>query len=59
MEKLELKPEVRDKITLPKYNSARLPSQEYIEKIMKWNEEVLNKKIDLKYEDLVEGKFVK
>lgn len=59
VEKLELNPEVKDKITLPKYNIARLPSQEYIEKIMKWNEKVLNKKIDLKYEDLVEGKFVK
>ncbi|SCG83788.1 sulfonate/nitrate/taurine transport system substrate-binding protein [Proteiniborus sp. DW1] len=59
VERLELNPEVKDKITLPKYNMARLPSQEYIEKIMKWNEEVLNKKIDLKYEELVEGKFVK
>lgn len=59
VERLELNPEVKDKITLPKYNMARLPSQEYIEKIMKWNEEVLNKKVDLEYEDLVEGKFVK
>lgn len=58
VERLGLNPEVKDKITLPKYNMARLPSQEYIEKIMKWNEEVLSKKIDLKYEDLVEGKFV-
>ncbi len=59
VEQLKLNPEVRDKITLPKYNMARVPSQEYIEKIMKWNEKVLNKKLDLKYEELVEGKFVK
>lgn len=59
VEELKLNPEVKDKITLPKYNMARVPSQEYIEKIMKWNEEVLNKKVDLKYGDLVEGKFVK
>ncbi len=59
VEELKLKPEVKDKIMLPKYNMARIPSKEYIEKIMAWNEKVLNKKIDLKYEDLVEGKFVK
>ncbi|WP_352420390.1 ABC transporter substrate-binding protein [Proteiniborus sp.] len=59
VEKLELNPEVKDKIVLPKYNMARIPSKEYIEKIMNWNEKVLNKKTDLKYEDLVEGKFVK
>ncbi|WIV12387.1 ABC transporter substrate-binding protein [Proteiniborus sp. MB09-C3] len=59
VQELELNPEVRDKIVLPEYNMARIPSKEYIEKIMEWNERVLNKKIDLKYEDLVEGKFVK
>jgi hypothetical protein len=26
---------------------------------MNWNEKVLKKKINIKYEDLVEGKFVK
>ncbi|MFA5522933.1 MAG: ABC transporter substrate-binding protein [Tissierellales bacterium] len=59
VEELKLNPEVKDKIILPKYNMARIPSQEYIEKIMKWNEKVLGKKIGLKYKDLVEGKFVK
>ncbi|WP_186431495.1 ABC transporter substrate-binding protein [Clostridium sp. BSD9I1] len=59
IEKLKLKPEIKDKIILPKYNKARVPSKEYLETIMNWNEKVLKKKIDLKYEDLVEGKFVK
>lgn len=59
IETLKLNPEIKDKITLPKYHEARVPSKEYIEKIMKWNEEVLGKKINLKYEDLIEGKFVK
>lgn len=59
IEKLKLKPEVKEKIVLPKYNKARVPGKEYLENIMKWNEEVLKKKVDLKYEDLVEGKFVK
>lgn len=59
VEELKLNPDVKDKIVLPEYNMARVPSKEYIQKIMDWNEKVLNKKIDLKYEDLVEGKFVK
>jgi NitT/TauT family transport system substrate-binding protein len=59
IENLKLKPEIRDKVILPKYNKARVPSKEYLQSIMDWNEKVLKKKINIKYEDLVEGKFVK
>ena len=58
IEKLNLNPEIKDKIIMPKYNKARVPSEEYLQKIMDWNEKVLKRKINLKYEDLVEGKFV-
>jgi NitT/TauT family transport system substrate-binding protein len=58
IEKLKLSSEIKDKIIMPKYNKARVPSEEYLQKIMDWNEKVLKKKINLKYEDLVEGKFV-
>ena len=58
IEKLNLNLEIKDKIIMPKYNKARVPSEEYLQKIMDWNEKVLKKKINLKYEDLVEGKFV-
>lgn len=56
---LKLKPEIKDKIIMPEYNKARVPSEEYLQGIMDWNEKVLKKKVNLKYEDLVEGKFVK
>lgn len=59
IEQLKLNEAVKDKILLPSYNKARVPSKEYLTKIMNWNEKTLGKKIDLKYEDLVEGKFVK
>jgi NitT/TauT family transport system substrate-binding protein len=59
IENLKLKPETKDKIIMPKYNKARVPSKEYLQSIMDWNEKVLKKKINIKYEDLVEGKFVK
>lgn len=56
---LKLNPETKDKIILPKYNKARVPSKEYLQGIMDWNKDVLGKEITLKYEDLVDGKFVK
>ena len=59
IETLKLKPEIKDKIIMPKYNKARVPSEEYLQGIMNWNEKVLKKKISIEYEDLVEGKFVK
>lgn len=58
IETLKLKPEIKDKIIMPKYNKARIPSKEYLQSIMDWNEKVLKKTISLTYEDLVEGKFV-
>jgi NitT/TauT family transport system substrate-binding protein len=58
VESLKLNPAVRDKIILPKYNRARVPSENYLKSIMEWNERVLKKKINMNYSDLVEGKFV-
>lgn len=59
VEQLKLNPDVKAKITLPTYHEARVPSKEYMQKIMDWNEKVLGKKISLQYEELIEGKFVK
>ncbi len=59
VERLDLNPQVKDIIDLPEYHEARLPSEEYIQKIIAWNEKVLGTKIDLQYDALVEGKFVK
>lgn len=55
---LKLNPKVKNMMILPKYNKARVPSKEYLQGIMDWNERVLKKKVDLNYNDLVEGKFV-
>lgn len=57
IEALKLKPEIKDKIIIPNYNRARIPSREYLQGILDWNEKVLGVKLDVKYEDLVEGKF--
>lgn len=58
IEVLKLKPEIKEKIIMPVYNSARVPSEEYLRGVMDWNEKVIKKTINLNYEDLVEGKFV-
>jgi len=57
IESLKLKPEIKDMIIIPAYNSASIPDRKYLQGIIDWNEKVLGIKLDVKYEDLVEGKF--
>lgn len=56
---LKLKPEIVDHFELPDFNKVRVPSEEYINKIIKWNNEVLKTEIELDYKDLVDDRFVK
>ena len=58
VEKLNLKPEIRDMINLPEYSRAQLPDKSYIDKIIKWSQQVLKKDMGVKPEDLIEGKYV-
>lgn len=59
IEKLGLKPEIKDMINLPQYTKASLPDEAYLERIINWVEEVLEKDIEIKPADMIEGKFVK
>lgn len=59
IEKLGLNPDIKDMIDLPLYIKASLPDKVYLEKIISWVEEVLGKDIEIKPEDMIEGKFVK
>jgi len=58
IKKLDLKPEIKDHILMPQYNHARVPSEEYLQGIMEWNEKIIGKKVNVNYEDLVDGSFV-
>lgn len=59
MEKIpNLKPEIKDKITLPEYTKVTLPDNQYIEKIIQWASEVMKKELKVKADDLVERRFV-
>lgn len=57
--KLELNPVIIDAFELPIYREARVPSEAYFNKIMKWNSDVLGVSFDLDYEQLVDTRFVK
>jgi NitT/TauT family transport system substrate-binding protein len=58
IEKLALKPEIKDSMILPKYIKASLPDNAYLGKIISWVEDVLKKDMNIKPEQLVERKFV-
>jgi len=58
IEKLQLKPEIKDKIILPVYHKTRLPDEDYIRKIVGWVEKIQNINVDIKYNDMIEGKFI-
>lgn len=59
IEKLELKPEIRDMITLPKYHTARVPSEEYMNKIIAWVEVVQKIDVTTAYDQMIERKFIR
>lgn len=52
-------PKVKDIMVLPTYKKAALPTDEYLESIIEWTEKTLNKDLDVKASNLLEGKFVK
>lgn len=54
-----VKPEAKDMMVLPTYTKASLPSDEYIDKVIKWTAAVVKKDLNVKVEGLVERKFVK
>ena len=57
--KLNLKPEIKSRILMPRYQQATVPTDAYLKQVMVWNEKVLGKKISLAYADLVDDSFVK
>ena len=54
-----INPEVKDIMVLPTYKKAALPSDEYVQSIIDWTEKTLNKDLNVKAADLLEGQFVK
>lgn len=55
---LNLKPEIKELISLPTYNKARLPDSSYVREISEWTGKVLKKTINISDSDIFERKFV-
>lgn len=59
VETLQLNPAIVSEFSLPTYNKVRVPSEDYINKIIAWNNATLGTNVDLDYKDLVDDRFVK
>jgi NitT/TauT family transport system substrate-binding protein len=58
IEKFGLNPSIRDRIDLPTYHVTRLPGDDYVGKLIRWTENVLNKPLDISSADVFERKYV-
>jgi len=58
IKEIKLNPEIRGMIDLPEFKAARVPSEEYMNRIIKWVEDVQKIDINIDYEDMIEGKFI-
>lgn len=56
--KLELDPKVKDLMVLPTYHNTRIPTEEYLNEVETWTEELQGSTLDLKYSDVVSKDFV-
>lgn len=59
MEKIpNLNEAIKDTIILPEFTKVTLPDDEYINKIIQWTSETMNKELKVKANDLIERGFV-
>jgi len=51
-------PDLKDLMDLPQYHQARLPSEEYIQRVIDWTNTILPEPLTVEPKDLIEDKFV-
>jgi len=54
---LELPATIKDLISMPKYHLTRVPTEEYLNRIIEWIEKTDGSEIELDYNQLIEGKY--
>ena len=57
--KENIKPEIKDKMVLPTYKEATLPSDDYVESIIEWTEKTLKKDLIVTAKELSDDQFIK
>ena len=55
---IDLAPESKELITLPTYHKARVPSEEYMNKVIDWVEKVQEIDIELDYQDMITEEYL-
>jgi NitT/TauT family transport system substrate-binding protein len=59
IDKLNLKPDIKNMISLPQYHLARVPSKAYLQYVIKWVEKMQAEEVTVPYEEMIEEKFIK
>ncbi|ADO76462.1 ABC transporter substrate-binding protein [Halanaerobium praevalens] len=54
---LGLPEKIKDLIAMPEYHLTRLPSPEYLNRVINWIEKTNNSQINIDYQEVVEGKY--
>lgn len=54
---LDLPAEIKDLIDMPEYHLTRLPTEEYLNKVISWIEKTDDSEINIDYNQVVEGKY--
>jgi NitT/TauT family transport system substrate-binding protein len=54
-----LKPGLRDLMTLPEYHEARLPDDAYLNRIISWTNSIVDQKLDVSPAEMVDRSFTK
>src|SRR6056297_920272 len=56
--RLKLKPTIKNLISMPDYHIARIPTESYLNYVINWVEEKQNEEINLSYQKMIEEKFI-
>lgn len=59
IERLKLKPAIKDSINMPQYHFTRLPSRAYMNKVINWIEDIQDTEITVPYQDMVSEEYAK
>ncbi|MGM0438184.1 MAG: ABC transporter substrate-binding protein [Bacillota bacterium] len=54
---LDLPMKIKELISMPEYNLTRIPSKDYLNRVIEWVEKTDNSQIEINYSQVVEGKY--
>ena len=55
--KLDLPMKIKDLIAMPDYHLSRVPTEEYLNRVIEWIEKTDDSEIDIDYNQVIEGKY--